>query len=93
MEVYIEKDNKNINIDIQQSDSFYIIVSDNIYFIKEFGITLITDLDIICIRTNKRVVIDKELNNKKINEIGGIEALINECVDIINHTYRYIKNH
>jgi hypothetical protein len=92
MEIYIEKDNKHINIDIQQSDSIYIVLSDNIYFIKEFAKTLIIDLNILCIRNDKRVVISKRLNNEKINEIGGIEALINECVDIINHTYKYINS-
>lgn len=89
MEVYIEKDNKYVHVDIQQSDSVYIVLSDDIYFIKEFVITLI-DLNIYCIRNNKRVVISKRLNNEKINEIGGIEALINKCIDIINNTYMYI---
>lgn len=89
MEIYIEKENKHINIDIQQSNSVYIVLSDNIYFIKEFAMTLIIDLNIFCIRNNKRVVISKRLNNEKINEIGSIEALINKCVDMINHTYRY----
>lgn len=93
MEIYIEKDNKYINIDIQQSDFSYIVLSDNIYFIKEFAKTLIIDLNIFCVRNDKRVVISKRLNNEKINEIGGIEALINECVDIINYTYTYMKNH
>lgn len=87
MEIYIEKENKYINIDIQQSDSIYIVLSDNIYFIKEFAMTLI-DLNIYCIRNNKRVVISKRLNNEKINEIGGIEELINKCVDIINDLYK-----
>lgn len=91
MEIYIEKDNKYINVDIQQSDSVYIILSDNIYFIKEFEMTLI-DLNIYCMRNNKRVVISKRLNNEKINEIGGIEALINKCADIINSTYAYINS-
>lgn len=91
MEIYIEKDNKYINIDIQQSDSVYIILSDNIYFIKEFAMTLM-DLNIYCIRDNKRVVISKRLNNQKINEIGGIEKLINKCVNIINNTYAYINS-
>lgn len=92
MEIYLEKDNKYINIDIQQSDSVYIILSDNIYFIKEFANTLIIDLNIFCIRNDKKVVISKILNNEKINEIGGIEALINECVDMINSTYAYINS-
>lgn len=92
MEIYIEKDNKNVYIDIQQSDSVYIILSDNTYFIKEFAKTLITDLNILCMRSDKRVVISKRSDNEKINEIGGIEALINECVDIINHTYTYINS-
>lgn len=92
MEIYIEKDNKYININIQQSDSSYIILSDNIYFIKEFANTLIIDLNIFCIRNDKRIVISKRLNDEKINEIGGIEALINKCVDIINNTYTYINS-
>lgn len=91
MEIYIEKDNKYINIDIQQSDSVYIILSDNVYFIKELKIEL-SNLNISCIGTNKRVVISKRLNNEKINEIGGIEALINKCTDIINNTYAYINS-
>lgn len=91
MEIYIEKDNKYINIDIQQSDSIYIILSDNVYFIKELIIEL-TNLNINCIGTNKRIVINKNLNNEKINEIGGIEALINKCADIINSTYAYINS-
>lgn len=91
MKIYIEKDNKYINIDIKQSDSSYIILSDNVYFIKEFAMTLI-DLNIYCIRNNERVVINKNLNNEKINEIGGIEELINKCVDIINNTYAYINS-
>ena len=51
--------------------------------------TLIIDLNIFCIRNDKKVVISKRLNNEKINEIGGIEALINKCVGMINHTYTY----
>ena len=91
MEIYIEKDNKYINIDIQQSDSIYIILLDNIYFIKELRIELM-NLNIHCMGTNKRVVINKNLNNEKINEIGGIESLINKCVNIINDTYAYINS-
>ena len=91
MEIYLEKDNKYINIDIQQSDSVYIILSDNIYFIKELRIELM-NLPIYCIGNNKRVVIPKNLNDEKINEKGGIEALINKCADIINNTYAYINS-
>ena len=91
MEIYIEKDNKYINVDIQQSDSIYIILSDNIYFNKELRIELL-NLNIYCIGTNKRVVIPKNLNDEKINEIGGIESLINKCADIINNTYAYINS-
>lgn len=91
MEVYIEKDNKYIHVDIQQSDSIYIILSDNIYFINELRVELM-NLNIYCIGNNKRIVIGKNLNNEKINEIGGIEALINKCVDIINDTYAYINS-
>lgn len=91
MEIYIEKDNKYINVDIQQSDSVYIILSDNIYFNKELRIKL-SNLNISCIGTNKRVVMSKRLNNEKIDEIGGIEALINKCADIINNTYAYINS-
>lgn len=91
MEIYIEKDNKYINVDIQQSDSVYIILSDNIYFNKELRIEL-SNLNISCIGTNKRVVMSKRLNNEKIDEIGGIEALINKCADIINNTYAYINS-
>ena len=91
MEIYIEKDNKYINVDIQQSDSVYIILSDNIYFNKELKIEL-SNLNISYIGTNKRVVISKRLNNEKIDEIGGIEALINKCADIINNTYAYINS-
>lgn len=91
MEIYIEKDNKYINVDIQQSDSIYIILSDNIYFNKELRIELM-NLPIYCIGNNKRVVISKNLNNEKIDEIGGIEALINKCADIINNTYAYINS-
>ena len=91
MEIYIEKDDKYINVDIQQSDSIYIILSDNIYFIKEFK-TELMNLNIHCMGTNKRVIINKNLHNEKINEIGGIEALINKCVDIINDTYVYINS-
>ena len=36
--------------------------------------------------------ISKKLNNETINEIGGVEALINECVDMINSTYAYINS-
>lgn len=90
MKIYLEKENKHINIDIQQSDSVYIILSDNIYFIKEVAITLI-DLHIYSIRNDKRIVISKRLNDEKINEIGGIEALINKCVNIINDLYKKIK--
>lgn len=90
MEIYIEKDNKYIHVDIQQSDSIYIILSDNVYFIKELMIELM-NLNINCIGTNKRVVINKNLNNEKINEIGGIETLINKCIDIINGTYAYVN--
>lgn len=91
MEIYIEKDDKYINVDIQQSDSIYIILSDNIYFIEEFK-TELMNLNIHCMGTNKRVVINKNLHNEKINEIGGIETLINKCVDIINDTYAYINS-
>lgn len=91
MEIYIEKDNKYIHVDIQQSDSIYIILSDNIYFINELRVELM-NLNIYCIGNNKRVVINKNLNNEKINEIGGIEALINKCADIINDTYVYINS-
>lgn len=90
MEIYIEKDNKYVHIDIQQSDSIYIILSDNVYFNKEFRIELMKS-NIYCIGTNKRVVIPKNLNNEKINEIGGIEVLINKYVDIINNKYKKIK--
>lgn len=90
MEIYIEKDNKYINIDIQQSDSIYIILSDNIYFIKELRIELM-NLPIYCIGNNKRIVIGKNLNNEKISEIGGIESVINKCTNIINNSYKNIK--
>lgn len=91
MKIYIEKDNKYINIDIQQSNSVYIVLSDNIYFIKEFK-QFLNKLNIYAINTNKRVVISKRLNNEKINEMGDIETLINKCVDIINNTYAYINS-
>ena len=91
MEIYIEKDNKYIHVDIQQSSSIYIILSDNIYFNKELKVELL-NLNISCIGSNERVVISKNLNNEKINEMGGIEALINKCADIINSTYAYINS-
>lgn len=90
MEKYINKDDKYINIDIQQSDSIYTVLSDNIYFIKEFK-RLLNKLNIYVINTNKRIVISKRLYKEKINEIGGIEALIDKCLTVINSTYIILK--
>lgn len=90
MERYINKDEKYINIDIQQSNSIYIILSDSVYFIKEFK-NLLNKLNIYTINTNKRIVISKRLYKEKIDEMGGIRELIDKCLSIINTTCIMLK--